>query len=428
MSQAEENGNENLPRDACVRVIGLVSAAQFNGKKGHIKSFLIEHGRYEVQLAKKKKTLAVKPTNLIVLCSKCEEKDAKTQEECPRCASAYCSKDCREVHWDTHKHNCVPSTMPAVPNIEEDGEAAERYLQLSADAHDDGRYLEEIRLLEAFSEKNPQQPGSIASLVILYKDIDQTKAFPYVEKLVAILCLAIDQEAHQFGSHGDREPDIDKTIFSLWRLAFDFMMDHRLKNLQNPLAVHPEIQTDAKVLEGLWKWAKSKGPEVVPRRMQSRLCLTLGDAYFVLEDPNKAIVALKMAHELVEDGEGNFDALSKVAYCILMKLKTEDDPEEIQQIYQDAVDQVREVKALMIAKSPSHPELYRIQTQIATILFDKYTVDDDVMFPDGKKQEIIDEIVDNASRAREVATVRGNVYCAHRVKQVFDGLQSKGWI
>eukprot|EP00957_Ditylum_brightwellii_P165118 12571704-Ditylum_brightwellii.AAC.1 len=55
---------EDFPIGSEVVLDGLVKGAQYNGKKGTVKSILTASGRQEVHVAEMNKTLALKPSNL----------------------------------------------------------------------------------------------------------------------------------------------------------------------------------------------------------------------------------------------------------------------------------------------------------------------------------------------------------------------------
>ena len=367
--------------------------------------------------------MATKSTNLVLICNFCKDKDGVKDYECSRCTLAYCSEQCRTSHWDeNHKSNCCLKVLPEVPRPEADSETQDKYIQLAVDAHRDGRYVKEIRLLEAYHEKSPEQPGIIMSLVQLYKSIDGETAFVYAEKLVAIFQYTLSDGRYNFTSSRENDTSaVDEQICDMWKNVFAFMKERYQKR-----TFACDLQRDADIYEGLYKWANDKGPDYIPNLIQSDVCLGLGNLYFQIGNSLKAVEYCRLSHSVVENEGGNIQALEILITAILVQLKdplTYRNPEAVQRVYQQAADEARNVKEIM--KSQNFPDTFRIEVQIASALLKLY---DRTPFPEGKLQEIVNEIMENANSALGTCRAKGDTYGTYRAQGIIDGVKKNGWI
>ena len=161
-----------------VRIQGLVAAPQYNDMTGIVKSFQSDTGRYEVKLDSSNEKLGLKPERLVILsvCSYCKTNELRNTDcICPRChLPAYCSAKCRKADWnDKHKATCVPKDLPEPPepvgdaNVgDERFERSRKYVDMATQAGRDGRFAEQIKLMEALVEKDPMQ---LAAYLQLYE-------------------------------------------------------------------------------------------------------------------------------------------------------------------------------------------------------------------------------------------------------------------
>lgn len=192
----QTNCNTQIVAGTNVSIKDLVGAPQYNNMTGIVQSFQSDTGRYNVQLHKMKKNLGLKPEKLVVLCSKCAKKEHNQNCGCDRCEVPYCSEKCRDADWDTaHKGKCVPKNLPEPPEpiLEADTgneifEISRKYIEQAAQAGIDGRYAEQIQLLEAFTTKDDKQPAPFLQLFQRYSETDDhEKAFSFLEKAVNLL-------------------------------------------------------------------------------------------------------------------------------------------------------------------------------------------------------------------------------------------------
>ena len=89
-------GSDNMLREgARVKVHSLVRAPEHNGKQGKAGSFDASTGRWSVLIESDERSLALKPDNLTLLCSRadCSVALMPPPLRCAKCKSvAYCSK------------------------------------------------------------------------------------------------------------------------------------------------------------------------------------------------------------------------------------------------------------------------------------------------------------------------------------------------
>ncbi|KAL9188384.1 hypothetical protein ACHAXT_006762 [Thalassiosira profunda] len=175
-----------------VKIHGLASekARQHNGKTAVIKKPLDEAtGRCCIQTVggPSKKILAIKPSNLTILCSLCKMREEKTEPEriiCLRCKkTSYCSEVCKEKHWrganpqsdmpNCHVAWCIPIQLEMEPPTQAVGDSnvgeeafdyLQRYLKLACDIGKDGRKNEERVMLEKLIRVDVNQPGAWLNL------------------------------------------------------------------------------------------------------------------------------------------------------------------------------------------------------------------------------------------------------------------------
>jgi len=260
-----------------VRIRGLVSAAQFNGKIGIAKSF--NKGRYSVEILSPKKMLGVKPNNLELLCS------ANIPE---------------------------PPEQPKSDDDDEDRyyEAVGEYMATAREAFDSGRANEEVQMYEWMIERGHDQPAAYVNLFFRYsgqdgseyKDLD--RACDCLQGAVDLLAgpnlehpTSVEQLMDQQPSSSPKHlTNYEHFLGILIRLGIEFIADHRVIGRR-------DLQPEAKVLSELYQLARHLGVDAgegnpqyqITHEIRSELMHQLGNVYRKIGDNNMAMECLNLS-------------------------------------------------------------------------------------------------------------------------------------
>lgn len=366
-----------------VRIEGLTGAPQYNNQTGVIQSFHPDTGRYQVELRRRNhnnQILGVKPERLVPLCSTCQTKNANlSQAACPRCGLPYCSKDCRDGHWETHKKDCVPKILPEAPGPVQDADrgdvafdAAQEYLQMAVDAGRDGYVAEEVALLERLIAKDEKQPVAFFNLFQRARTRDLDQAWAYLQKTAALLT---DPQLI-LGSDPQGVSDFPTQVRQSWSMnlalmlvqGMDFIREHRVVGYKGDA-----VQPVATVLEQFVQLLDQIDTEDFDLWERSTMYFELGNIYRKMDDKERAHDNLMKAENVLTPwGRHNFEALLMAAELCMSEIRHAQTPEEVETIIDGAIEMSRAINNGMQTEEPEHS--YAAEIQLACFLYNLHSL------------------------------------------------------
>ena len=430
-----------LVKGTLVQLDGLVSAKHLNGRKGVIAEtgYDAEKGRYPIALVTNKPTtsttttttttsskiIMVKPINLKPLCTKCQKlttrNDSVSSSCCNRCKLPYCSKNCRDDHWNTqHKEHCVPVDLP-YPPLEPVGasdvgddlyEAHTHYLNMACQAGKEGRRAEEMTMLLRIVEADPTQAAALFNLFLRYKEQENyDEAFAYLSKAVNVL-----QSPHVTGPSSSESPPSSQFAMSAQELVEQIVWrgSEFIQNVRVP--GRTQLKKEATVLKTmLILCQRIQHNEGLRNDTLSNVHNILGNVLRKMSRNDEAKEHLLLADTtLWRNGHHHVEALGLiseiVAYQAMYESKT---LAEKQAKIQLAVDQARAL--LDIVMSDSHDDTYppsdRVMAQelLAKMLFNQMN-----LFADHRTEDTFREI----HRLAKSVSQASDEDCDPRTKQI----------
>jgi len=419
--------NPQIAAGTNVSIKDLVGAPQYNNMTGIVQSFESDTGRYNVALHKMKKNLGLKAEKLIVLCSKCAKKEHDTDCGCQRCDFPYCSETCRDADWDTaHKGKCVPKNIsePPEPVLRADTgdaifETSRNYIELAAQAGSDGRYAEQIQLMEAFITKDDKQPSPFLQLFQRYSETeDHEKAFSFLEKAVNLFVdprLAPGSDPQSVAI--PVQPELTELYGMVIRQGQEFIREKRVMGRSGN-----ELMPDAKLLYQLVELSDKipmEDTSVLDRYSRSELYHTLGNVLRKVNDEalrTSAINVLELADEVVKPiDERNVNALMLIPEIITYDASIAQDPTEKDEKLQAAVDRASEVMNLMVDEL-DHPLAYQSQILLGTMLYNQVVSQNKRVAEEDQKR--MKEIYDLLGHGYNTALKEGDQHGMHRAQRI----------
>jgi hypothetical protein len=436
MTSPDQQHGSMLKVGVNVCIVNLVGAPQFNNKKGIIRSFQSDTGRYNVELKlnnKSKKSLGVKPEKLVLLC-KCLKQQARlddTSHCCARCDFPYCSTKCREADWnDKHKAECIPKDLPDPPEpVTEDDdtgdevfEASTRYLIMATEAGNDGRHAEQVALLEAYVEKDGQQAAALHQLFQRHSDpkgnhTDHEKAFEYLQRSVRLL---VDPRLAR-GSDPQSVTDIPTEPHSIAyfyaqviRQGMFFIDEHRVTGRSGE-----DLKPEAYALGFLILLSDKIAEEdttTFSRYDRSQLHSSIANVYRKMKRNEQAIEHLRLSDSvLAPEQDHNIGSLLLIPEIINYQGYISNDPAEKREKIQAAVDEARKLQEFM-SSDPSR--VYnKADVLLAKMLYNQYQMK---LVPPEHKKKHLAELYQHAQAGYQGATADGNTRDAAFAKNILE--------
>lgn len=443
-TSTEEQDKLLLPAGSRVRIVSLAAASdkRYNNKTGVIRSFIVDTGRYQVEL-ESKKLLGVKLEKLIVLCNNSTGKSCGRSiatadafsNACLRCSLPYCSAECCDADRTAHhKAVCIPTNLAPPPDapvgMADTGdavmEACRTYLLQALQAGNEGRIAEEVAMLEALVAKDDKQFSAFFNLFRRSKDNDTGKAFTYLEKAVTLMVdpnwvLASDpQSVDNFPVEAAPSllvaPTVSSAIGHLINCGVEFIETHRVVG-----RAEEQLEPDAALLENLVLLAEQVDTTDLDNYGRSGLHLSLGNVYRKMAHySDRAIHHLTRADEVLRPEKvHNFDALILIPEIIMYQAsKMTMNSNEQKEMIQKAVDMSRSLLHSVKAEEPE--EAYDFEIQLACLLHNQCCLG-----PSERTQDKMREIIELATRGYHKAVENGIMQRAEKALGILNSYSPK---
>jgi len=381
---------------------------------------------------------------ILSVCSYCKTNELRNTDcICPRChLPAYCSAKCRKADWnDKHKATCVPKDLPEPPepvgdaNVgDERFERSRKYVDMATQAGRDGRFAEQIKLMEALVEKDPMQLAAYLQLYERYSERDDhEKTLFYLKGAVELfLDPRLTEPSFPQSAGHPVQPTYKEMYGRLILSGHAFIRDHRVRG-----RCGPELIPDSKVL---WELAilsdriPLEDTSVINRYQRSQMYDTLGNIFRKIggeKERKIAIMHCRMADEVLKP----IDERSFTSLLMIPEILNEEatnhakTPEEMREKSKAAADEAREV--LELTKQLEFNWIhygYQAQILLGTMIYNQVHIerkivggDIDESFFQKKMREAYDLLAEGHKNALE----QGNMYFATRAKAVLDRILSK---
>ena len=426
------NHEDMLVVGANVRIVDLVAAPQYNKMVGIVRSFQPDTGRYDVELSKNKKHLGLKPEKLVVtrICSKCCKKEYVAHCGCHRCELPYCSTTCRDVDWkNKHKAECIPKDLPEPPEPVLDSdtgdevfEASRKYIEMATEAGNDGRWAEQIQMLESFIAKDDQQPAAFVQLFQRYGvtgNVD--KAFANLQRAVDLLVdprleLASDPQSVTLLPVQPACTSPSYVYRHFIQLGTVFIKKHRVIGRSGS-----ELDPDVDVLEKfvfLCGQGSADDP-VLSNNDLSELHYVLGNIYRKsMKNLDRAVGHLRLSDRaMAPENYHNFEALLLIPEVFMYEASKATDPTTRDEKMQAAVDSAREVQKLLTEKDEK--EAYPGDILLGTMMYNQCMFDIQAA---EQNQARIKEIYNLLAVGHNKALEKGSQVYMAKAKRILDDI------
>mmetsp|Transcript_13544 Transcript_13544/g.29442 ORF Transcript_13544/g.29442 Transcript_13544/m.29442 type:complete len:457 (-) Transcript_13544:319-1689(-) len=428
-----------------VKIHSLASekAKKHNGKTAIVKTPIDnDTGRCGIQPVGGSETniLAIKASNLTILCSFCKMKEEETAPNpisCERCKKvSYCSKNCKKKHWEganrtgsgivnCHKSWCIPiqfeMEVPTQPigesNVGEDVfEEIAQYLQLAVDVGNSGRRSEERVMLEKLIQIDKKQPSayhnlfhSCSQLAVVaeryHPDDYEELAFKAIRYLSMGIGLLISHAGEPFPFGGK----LDGPNEQMYKAMINTINDHALEFIEGCMrgergAGNAKLENIEHCLIGiLVMFDQNKQP----------ICgihATLGFCFQKLTKYEDAAREFEVCcKKSKRDTQWYHTSLVQMPQCLsCVALYCEDkSPAERIDVMERAVAKFNEAIAVLKAEDPKN--VYSCQAKLSRCLFNKnsmlnqFSQREEAPYPDQQKERLKSLMCETATKALEGA-------------------------
>mmetsp|Transcript_11909 Transcript_11909/g.22030 ORF Transcript_11909/g.22030 Transcript_11909/m.22030 type:complete len:464 (-) Transcript_11909:81-1472(-) len=439
-----------------VKIHSLASekAKKHNGKTAVVKTPLIdeESGRCGVEPVGRdsgntKRILAIKPSNLTILCSFCKMREEKTEPVpilCERCQKvSYCSESCKKKHWEgvnkesgvpnCHEAWCIPMQfemeVPTQPILESNvGEQAyeevSKYLLLAADIGNSGRRNEEKGMLEALLDVDPLQPSaynnlfiSCSSLAVMaeryFPEEYEVLSFKAIRYLTEGIELIISEEVGGMKPDGPKDQMCEAYIDNINHNALNFI-DNCMRGERGK--GNAKLENIESCLMGILVLFHQRNKPMNRVHTMLGFCLQKLTKY---EDAVTEFMQCCKAEKEDKDGTWHHSSLMQIPQCLsCVALYREDkSPSERIEVMEKAVTKFNEAIAMLKEdqKKEHSIHVYRCQSQLCRCLYNKNSILNqfaqrgELPYPDQQKEELYSLMCDTADIALRGAIAAGDM-------------------